>query len=111
MFGALLTGRLWGSAIFRDLITLLSLTLSFSDLNNLEKFAQLPRKPSIDGMPAGDDPIPTGIGDYSPSGDLVIYYGDVGFLNKIMRIGRFENSIEAIASHSGDFKARVDLLT
>lgn len=53
-----LTGRLWDNATARDLIAQLPLTLTFSDFNNLEKVARLPRELSIEGMPAGDNPAP-----------------------------------------------------
>jgi hypothetical protein len=53
-----LTGRLWGNATARDLIAQLPLTLTFRDFNSVEKIAQLPRKLSMDGVPAGDDPFP-----------------------------------------------------
>lgn len=66
-----LTGRLWDNATARDLIAQLPLTLTFRDFNELEKISQLPRKLSIDGVPAGDDPFPRDIGYYAPAGDLV----------------------------------------
>ena len=42
----------------------------------------------MSGVPAGDDPEINDIGYYAPSGDLVLYYGDVGYWNGIVRIGR-----------------------
>jgi hypothetical protein len=33
------------------------------------------------------------LGYYAPGQDLVLYYGDVGYFNGIIRIGRFEDSI------------------
>jgi hypothetical protein len=104
-----LTGRLWDNATARDLIAQLPLTLTFSDFNDLEKIASLPRKLSMDGVPAGDDPLPRDIGYYNPSGDLVFYYGDVGYFNGIVRIGQFDGSMDAIARQTGDFTARIEL--
>jgi hypothetical protein len=104
-----LTGRLWDNATTRDLIAQLPLTLTFSDLNNLEKIAPLPRELSTDGVPEGDDPVPHDIGYYAPSGDLVFYYGDVGYFDGIVRIGRFDGSMEVIANETGDFRATVEL--
>ena len=40
------------------------------------------------GVPAGADPNINDIGYYAPSDDLVFYYGDVGYFNGIVRIGR-----------------------
>ena len=105
----ILTGRLWDNATARDLITQLPLTLTFRDFNGVEKIAQLPRKLSMDGVPAGDDPFPRDIGYYAPSGDVVFYYDDVGYFNGIVRLGQFDGSVEAIANQRGDFPARIEL--
>ena len=104
-----LTGRLWDNATARDLIAQLPLTLTFSDFNGLEKIAPLPRKLSMDGVPAGDDPFPRDIGYYAPSGDVVFYYDDVGYFNGIVRIGQFDGNMAAISSQTGDFTARIEL--
>jgi hypothetical protein len=104
-----LPGRLWDNATARDLIAQLPLTLTFREFNGVEKIAQLPRKLSMDGVPAGDDPLPRDIGYYAPSGDIVFYYDDVGYFNGIVRIGHFDGSVEAIASQSADFAARIEL--
>ena len=104
-----LTGRLWDNATARDLIAQLPLTLTFRDFNGVEKIGQLPRKLSMEGVPAGDDPLPRDIGYYNPSGDLVFYYDDVGYFNGIVRIGQFDGSVDAIASQTGDFTAMIEL--
>ena len=104
-----LTGQLWDNATARDLIAQLPLTLTFRDFNGVEKIAQLPRKLSLDGVPAGADPLPRDIGYYAPSGDVVFYYDDVGYFNGIVRIGQFDGSVDAIVSQTGDFTARIEL--
>ena len=104
-----LTGRLWDNATARDLIAQLPLTLSFRDFNGVEKIALLPRKLSMDGVPAGDDPFPRDIGYYAPSGDLVFYYDDVGYFTGIVRLGQFDGSMDAIVSQIGNFTARIEL--
>ena len=106
---AVLTGRLWNNATARDLIAQLPLTLAFRDFNGVEKIAQLPRKLSMDGVPAGDDPFPRDIGYYNPSGNLVFYYDDVGYFTGIVRIGQFDGSMDAIVSQTGTFSARIEL--
>ncbi|MDV3133642.1 cyclophilin-like fold protein [Mycobacterium sp. 29Ha] len=73
-----------------ELAAQLPMTLSFRDLNAVEKIARLPRPLTMDGVPAGDDPQIGDIGYYAPSQDLVLYYGDVGYWNGIVRIGRFD---------------------
>ena len=104
-----LTGRLWDNATARDLIAQLPLTLTFRDFNELEKISQLPRKLSMDGVPAGDDPFPRDIGYYAPTSDLVFYYGDVGYFNGIVRIGQFDGNMDAITSQTSDFTAKIEL--
>ena len=104
-----LLGRLWNNATARDLIAQLPLTLTFRDFNGVEKIAQLPRKLSMDGVPAGDDPLPRDIGYYAPSGDVVFYYDDVGYFNGIVRIGQFDGSMDAIVSQTRNFTARIEL--
>ena len=103
------TGRLWNNATARDLIAQLPLTLTFRDFNGVEKIAQLPRKLSMDGVPAGDDASPRDIGYYNPSGNLVFYYDDVGYFTGIVRIGQFDGSMDAIVSQTGNFTARIEL--
>jgi hypothetical protein len=63
----------------------------------------------MDGVQAGDDPFPRDIGYYNPSGDLVFYYGDVGYFNGIVRIGKFDGHMDAITSQTGDFTATIEL--
>jgi len=47
-------------------------------------------------------------GYYSPGGDLVFYYGEVGFYNGIVRVGEFEGGMEAIERQSDDFSVRIE---
>ena len=104
-----LTGRLLDNATARDLISQLPLTLTFSDFNQQEKIASLPRKLSTEGVPPGDDPFPSDIGYYSPVGGLVFYYSDVGYFSGIVRIGQFDSSMDALTSQTDDFTARIEL--
>jgi NAD(P)-dependent dehydrogenase (short-subunit alcohol dehydrogenase family) len=57
-----LTARLDDNATARDLAAQLPLTLGFSDHNNVEKTAPLPRELSLDGAPEGHDPAAGDIG-------------------------------------------------
>jgi hypothetical protein len=104
-----LTGRLWDNATARDLLAQLPLTLTFRDFNGVEKIARLPRKLSMDGVPAGDDPFPRDIGYYNPSGDLVFYYDDVDYFTGIVRLGQFDGGVDAIESQTGAFTATIEL--
>ena len=108
---AVITGHLHQNATAQDLLTLLPLTLSFRDLNNVEKIARLPRDLPMEGVPDGDDPDVGDIGYYRPSRHLVLYYGDVGYWPGIVRIGRFDGNPSQIAQQPDGFEATVELAT
>ena len=103
------TGVLRDNATSRSLVAQLPISLSFSDLNQVEKIGRLPQRLSLDGMPEGDDPKPNDIGYYAPSGDLVFYYGDVGYWTGIARIGEFTSGLDPIQDQTGDFNATIEL--
>jgi hypothetical protein len=103
-----ITARLADNATARDLAAQLPLTLTFTDFNQVEKIAKLPRPLSMDGVPAGADPDIRDIGYYAPSGDLVFYYGDVGYFNGIVHIGRFDTSMDQIEHQVDYFQARIE---
>jgi hypothetical protein len=84
-----ITAQLADNPTAQDLAAQLPLTLSIRDFNRQEKVAKLPRPLAMEGVPAGDDPEINDLGYYAPSGDLVFYYGDVGYFDGIVRIGRF----------------------
>jgi hypothetical protein len=105
--GTELSARLYDNATARDLAAQLPLTLTFSDFNNVEKIAPLPRELSLDGVPEGDDPEIGDIGYWAPGGDLVFYYGDVGFWNGIVRLGEFDSGLDAVERQSGDFNVTI----
>jgi hypothetical protein len=104
-----LHGTLGATPTARDLIAQLPLTLRFRDLNGVEKYAELPRKLSLEGVPAGDDPDPAEIGYYAPGGNLVFYYRDVGYWPGIVRLGAFDTCVEPIADINGEFVATLEL--
>jgi hypothetical protein len=92
-----LNGRLHDNATARDLAAQLPLTLSFRDHNNVEKAAPLPRELSLDGAPAGHDPVAGEIGYWAPDGDLVLYYDDAApYWNGIVRIGELDRDMAAV---------------
>jgi hypothetical protein len=86
--GQPITAELADNPTAQDLASQLPLTLSIRDFNGVEKIASLPRPLTMAGVPAGADPDINDIGYYAPSDDLVLYYGDVGYFNGIVRIGR-----------------------
>ena len=110
MGDTVLTGHLFDNATARDLAAQLPLTLTFRDLNDAEKTAPLPHKLAVDGMPPGDDPRVGDLGYWAPDGDLVMYYGDVGYWTGIMRIGTIDGDLQAVARRTGELVATVELV-
>jgi len=106
--GTVITARLADNATARDVAAQLPLTLTFKDFNQVEKIARLPRRLSVEGAPAGADPDIGDIGYYVPSGDMVFYYGDVGYWNGIVRIGRFDVTMELIEHQDDNFQVRIE---
>ena len=88
--------QLYDNPTARDLAGRLPVTLTMDDLNSVEKTGRLPFALTTDGVPRGADPDVDEIGYYAPGQDLVLYYGDVGYFNGIIRIGRFADSIRSI---------------
>ena len=105
-----LTGRLFDNATARDFASQLPMTLTFSDLHGVEKGAPLPRKLSVESMPAGDDPQVGDLGYWAPDGNLVLYYGDVPYWTGIMRIGHFDGDMQAVAAQAGNVNATIELV-
>ena len=103
-----LPARLTNNPTALDLLSQLPLTLTFRDFNQVEKIADLPRSLSTAGAPPGADPDIRDIGYYSPSNNLVLYYGDVGYWNGIVRIGHFDTDIGSIEAQSGDFTVTIE---
>ena len=84
------TAQLADNPTARDLVDQLPLTLRFRDFNRVEKIAELPRPLTMDGVPAGDDPEINDIGYYAPRAISFSHYGDVGYFDEIVRIGRLD---------------------
>jgi hypothetical protein len=107
--GQSVTAQLADNPTARDLAGQLPITSSFRDLNQVEKIAKLPRPLTRDGAPDGDDPEIGDLGYYAPSQDLVIYYGDVGYWDGIIRIGHFDTAQTDLVERQADgFQATVE---
>jgi hypothetical protein len=103
-----ITARLADNATARDLAAQLPLTLAFKDFNHVEKIATLPRRLSTEGAPAGADPDIGDIGYWAPSDNLVFYYGEVGYWNGIVRVGRFDTTMELIERQDDNFQVTIE---
>lgn len=102
------TAELYDNPTAHDLADQLPLTVTMDDLHRLEKTGPLPRALTTEGVPAGSDPTIDEIGYYAPGRDLVLYYGDVGYFNGIVRIGRFDDPIQSIATESDGLRVTVE---
>jgi hypothetical protein len=92
-----LAARLLDNATARDLAAQLPLTLTFHDHNSVEKTAPLVHKLSLDGAPAGHDPVAGDIGYWAPDGDLVLYYDDgAPYWDGIVRIGELDGDMATV---------------
>ena len=100
--------RLYDNPTARDLAGRLPLSITMDDLHGSEKTGRLPRALTTDGAPRGSDPEAGEIGYYAPGQDLVLYYGDGAAFPGIVRIGRFTESIDALADEGDGLRARVE---
>lgn len=61
------------------------------------------------GAPAGHDPVGGEIGYWAPAGDLVFYYdSDAPYFDGIVRIGRVDGDMSAIAHQDENFSATIE---
>jgi len=91
------TATLIDSPTTRDFIALLPMTLKLDDYASTEKIAYLPKKLSTQGAPAGIDPDVGDITYYAPWGNLAIFYRDFGYSSGLIKLGRFDKGVEALA--------------
>jgi hypothetical protein len=92
----------------RDLVSMLPLTLMFSDYNSIEKIAYPPRKLSVASASFGLSPSAGDFALYAPWGNLVAYYRDFRHSDDLIHLGRFTSGLEQLASMDGEFSVRVE---
>jgi len=107
--GDTVTGELNDNPTARDLARQLPLSVTLADFNGVEKVGELSRPLTMDGVPAGADPEINDIGYYRPTNGLVFYYGDVGYFNGIVRIGRLSPAdMQRIQRQTGSFTIDIE---
>lgn len=74
----------------RDFAALLPLTLSVSDFHGTEKISDIPRRLTTDGAPAGTTPTAGDISYFAPWDNLALFYGDYGYSDGLVRLGRLD---------------------
>jgi len=105
--GNTMTATLHDSAAARDFVALLPLTLTLEDYSSTEKIAKLPKKLSTSGAPAGIDPDVGDITYYAPWGNLAIFYRDFGYATGLVKLGRIDGGIDALAAR-GALKVTIE---
>lgn len=102
-----LTATLEEGEAVRDFLSLLPLTLTLTDYNSTEKVADLPKRLSTRGAPAGIDPQVGDLAYYAPWGNLAIFYRDFGYSRGLLRLGRLDSGVEALGG-SGALHVTID---
>jgi hypothetical protein len=97
-----LTATLVDNETTQDFLSLLPLTLTLSDYRKTERISDLPRQLSTAGAPDGHDPEVGDITYYAPWGNLAIFYEDFDYSPGLVKLGRIDSGIEALAASSGE---------
>jgi len=106
--GEELSATLLDNATSRDLLSLLPANLTFRDYAGTEKVADLPRRLTTEGAPPGMDPDVGDLTYYAPWGNLAIFYRDFGYANGLVKLGRVDSRIDALAHLGGDFVVHLE---
>jgi hypothetical protein len=106
-----LTATLVDSETTRDFLSLLPLELPLRDYRETEKISDLPRRLSTAGAPEGHDPEVGDITYYAPWGNLAIFYQAGDYSPGLVRLGRIDSGIAALATSSGEVTVRVSRST
>jgi hypothetical protein len=106
-----LTATLVDSDTTQDFLSLLPLTLTLSDYRETEKISDLPRQLSTAGASEGHDPEVGDITYYAPWGNLAIFYEDFDYSPGLVKLGRIDSGIEALAGSSGEITVTVSRST
>lgn len=104
-----LIATLEDNATSRDFASLLPLKLTLKDYAATEKIADLPRRLSQEGAPAGSTPSIGTIAYYAPWGNLAIFYREAAHANGLIKLGAVESGIEVL-NRPGPFDVTIDLV-
>jgi hypothetical protein len=91
-----LTASLDDTEAARDFVSLLPLALTLQDYASTEKIADLPRKLSTKGAPAGTAAAAGDISYYAPWGNLALFYEPFRYSSGLVRLGAIDSGIEAL---------------
>lgn len=91
----------------RDFATLLPLSLTLTDYAYIERIADLPRKLTLEGAPAG---VTVDAGDltyYAPWGNLAIFIEGRDYSRGLVRLGRVNSGLSAL-QRPGPLQVRIE---
>ncbi|WP_377156325.1 cyclophilin-like fold protein [Roseateles sp. UC29_93] len=95
------------TAVARDFAELLPLTLTLKDYARIERIADLPRRLSVVGAPAGHTPTAGELTYYAPWGNLAIFLEGNVHAQGLVRLGQVDNGLAAL-QRPGPFKVRIE---
>jgi hypothetical protein len=104
-----LTATLNDNATSKDFVSLLPLRLTLKNYAATEKIADLPKRLSTEGAPAGSDPDVGDIAYYAPWGNLAIFYKDFGYSNGLIILGKIDGDLDALMTLREE-KATIELI-
>lgn len=84
------------TAAARDFAKLLPLSLTLTDYARIERIADLPKKLSTQGAPAGITPDAGDLTYYAPWGNLAIFVEGRDYAHGLVRLGRVESGLPAL---------------
>lgn len=93
------TGTLPENSATQDFISQLPLTFKLEDYASTEKIAYLPRKISVEDMPAGTSALAGDIAYYAPWGNMVLFYRDFGYASGLVKLGSLDEGLEILRSN------------
>ncbi len=94
--GRTLSGTLDDTAAARDFGSLLPIALIMDDYARTEKIADLPKRLSIAGAPAGATPTAGDICYYAPWGNLALFYRGAAHARGLVQLGRLVEGVETL---------------
>ncbi|QYY35038.1 cyclophilin-like fold protein [Ruficoccus sp. ZRK36] len=80
----------------QDFAAMLPLELSLEDYGKIEKVADLPKKLTKDGAPAGYKPAPGDITYYAPWGNLAIFLRGFSYSAGLIYLGKIDSGLEKL---------------
>ena len=94
--GMPLTVSLDDTEAARDFVSLLPLALTLEDYASTEKIADLPRKLSTAGAPAGTAASAGDVAYYAPWGNVALFYRDSRYASGLVKLGKIDAAADVL---------------